>query len=127
MPEHKIQSTDGAPDIKLQLVPKLLKPLVKFWVPEAFVVSFKLETDSTILLSKAEKALKTYEHKIVVANLLQSRKREVVMVSAEAKEKLTLSAEETSANLEIEKKIVAYLKGRHDAYCKAKQADKQKE
>lgn len=63
-PEHKIQSDQGAPVISLQLVPKMLMPLVSLWVPKAFVISFKLETDPEILISKARKALNTYKHKV---------------------------------------------------------------
>jgi len=41
-PEHKIQS-DGVPlQISLQLVPKMLQPLVTEWSPDAYVVSFKV-------------------------------------------------------------------------------------
>ena len=60
MAEHKLQSSEGAPTVQLKMVPKMLAPLVKDWVPQAFVVSFKLETDESILLSKAHKALQTY-------------------------------------------------------------------
>jgi len=42
MAEHKLQSSEGAPDIKLALTPKMLAPLVKRWVPQAYVVSFKV-------------------------------------------------------------------------------------
>jgi len=40
--EHKIQSSDGPPNVPLQLVPKMLKPLVFEWTPQAFIVSFKV-------------------------------------------------------------------------------------
>lgn len=65
-PTHKIQSGVGAPTISLQLVPKLLAPLVSLWVPHAFVVSFKLETDESILISKARDSLNKYKHKVSV-------------------------------------------------------------
>ena len=42
----------------------MLKPLVKNWVPEAFVVSFKLETDINLLKAKSQRALKTYDHEV---------------------------------------------------------------
>ena len=80
MMEHKIQSSEGAPKIELQLVPKILAPLVSDWVPQAFVISFKLETDESILIKKSKKALETYKHKIVIANLLQTRKEKVILV-----------------------------------------------
>lgn len=38
---HKI-SSDNPIDLRFEMVPKLLRPLVKYWVPEAFVVSFKV-------------------------------------------------------------------------------------
>lgn len=41
-PEHKIHSDGGPLQLHLQLVPKMLRPLVWLWVPEAFVVSFKV-------------------------------------------------------------------------------------
>ena len=80
MMEHKIQSSEGAPKIELKLVPKILAPLVSDWIPQAFVISFKLETDESILIKKANKALETYKHKIVIANLLQTRKEKVILV-----------------------------------------------
>jgi len=40
--EHKIESSDGPPNVQLQLVPKMLKPLVFEWAPQAFFVSFKV-------------------------------------------------------------------------------------
>ena len=43
-PEHKIQSSGGPLNLSLQLVPKMLEPLVKEWVPNAFIVSFKVRT-----------------------------------------------------------------------------------
>lgn len=80
MPEHKIQSSNGPLDLQLQLVPKMLAPLVRRWCPRPFVISFKLETDSRLLLDKAAKALKKYDHHVVIANLLDTRKREVWLV-----------------------------------------------
>ena len=41
----------------MKLVPKMLRPLVKIWVPDAYIISFKLETDPKILVAKARKAL----------------------------------------------------------------------
>lgn len=60
---HKIPST-GPPSIQLQLVPKMLAPLVNLWVPKAFVISFKLETDIDILIPKAKEALRKYNHDV---------------------------------------------------------------
>ncbi|CAD6228673.1 GSCOCG00006491001-RA-CDS, partial [Cotesia congregata] len=77
MSVHKIQSS-GPPNISLQLVPKILKPLVSLWVPKAFVISFKLETDENLLIKKARDALNNYNHNLVIANMLQTRKQRVV-------------------------------------------------
>lgn len=100
--EHKIQSSeingvDGAAEerssenagasqgkqlmINLDPVPKLLKILVDGWAPEGMIVSFKLETDPSLLVTKAQEALKRYSHHLVIGNLLSSRKFEVVFVA----------------------------------------------
>lgn len=59
-----MQSESGAPVIQLHLVPKMLAPLVSLWVPSAYVVSFKLETDENLLVPKARSALEKYKHKV---------------------------------------------------------------
>ncbi|KAF1951686.1 phosphopantothenate-cysteine ligase-like protein [Byssothecium circinans] len=102
MVEHKIQSneefhqTDGQADarqpsahtdgrklvIDLEPVPKFLKQLVDGWAPEGMIVSFKLETDPSILVKKAQYSLNKYSHTLVIGNLLLTRKWEVVFVSA---------------------------------------------
>ena len=102
--EHKIQSSDnkqavanGAPTsepegivptasgkklmIDLDPVPKFLKTLVDGWAPEGMIVSFKLETDPSLLVSKAHQALDKYSHHLVIGNLLSTRKFEVVFVA----------------------------------------------
>ncbi|CAI9735178.1 Hypothetical predicted protein [Octopus vulgaris] len=76
MPEHKIQSSNGSLQLSLQLVPKLLEPLVKDWAPDAFIISFKLETNRSLLISKSKAALEKYQHQLVIANLLETRKEE---------------------------------------------------
>lgn len=40
--EHKIQSSDGPLNLKLQMVPKMLGPLTCNWIPRAFISSFKV-------------------------------------------------------------------------------------
>ncbi|KZS98256.1 phosphopantothenate-cysteine ligase [Sistotremastrum niveocremeum HHB9708] len=84
MSEHKIQSGKGTLNIEMDQVPKILKPLVDEWTPEGFIVSFKLETDPSILLSKAEAALERYGHQVVIGNDLNRRKFEVVLVARES-------------------------------------------
>ena len=109
MVEHKIQSNEEfsksaqgaqgdvhAPSartegrklvIDLEPVPKFLKQLVDGWAPEGMIVSFKLETDPSILVKKAQYALDKYAHHLVIGNLLLTRKWEVVFVSAMEGEK----------------------------------------
>ncbi|KAI1114046.1 DNA/pantothenate metabolism flavoprotein [Nemania sp. NC0429] len=67
--------------IDLDPVPKFLKNLVDGWAPEGMIVSFKLETDPSILVHKAKYSLNRYQHHLVIGNLLTTRKWEVVFVS----------------------------------------------
>lgn len=107
--EHKIQSSDisqtaghdGVLDnraredfssqgkkliIDLDPVPKFLKSLVEGWAPEGMIVSFKLETDPSLLKSKAQAALRRYSHHLVIGNLLSTRKWEVVFIAPKSEE-----------------------------------------
>ncbi|KAL9630301.1 MAG: hypothetical protein Q9164_006488 [Protoblastenia rupestris] len=68
--------------INLDPVPKFLKSLVDGWTPEGMIVSFKLETDPNLLISKSKQALAKYSHHLVIGNLLNSRKYEVVFVTS---------------------------------------------
>lgn len=65
MPDHKIQSSNGPLSLSLHLVPKMLGPLVTVWAPNAFVVSFKLETDEKMLEMKARESLRKYHHHVI--------------------------------------------------------------
>ncbi|KAH8292307.1 hypothetical protein KR054_008263 [Drosophila jambulina] len=115
-PTHKMQSGDGAPTISLQLVPKMLAPLASLWVPHAFVVSFKLETDESLLIVKARDSLNKYKHKLVIANVLQTRKHRVVFVTPTDSYELHLSREQTLQGLEIEEPIVADVVQKHGEF-----------
>lgn len=93
--EHKIQSSAAGGSgkgkqlvINLDPIPKFLSPLVNNWAPKgSMIVSFKLETDPSLLVSKAEQALERYGHDLVIGNLLTTRKWEVVFISRDANEK----------------------------------------
>ncbi|CAG7966224.1 unnamed protein product [Penicillium nalgiovense] len=68
--------------INLDPVPKFLHQLVDGWAPEgSMVVSFKLETDPSLLVYKARTALQRYSHHLVIGNLLSTRKWEVVFIT----------------------------------------------
>ncbi|XP_016045067.1 phosphopantothenate--cysteine ligase isoform X3 [Erinaceus europaeus] len=116
MPEHKIQSSGGPLQITMKMVPKMLSPLVKDWAPNAFVISFKLETNPSIVIDRARNALEIYRHQAVVANILESRRSFVVIVTKESETKLVLSEEEEENGMEIEEKIVNDLKSRHTTF-----------
>ncbi|KIP07288.1 hypothetical protein PHLGIDRAFT_71306 [Phlebiopsis gigantea 11061_1 CR5-6] len=131
MSEHKIQSGKGSLHIEMDQVPKILKPLVNEWTREGYIVSFKLETDETLLVPKARKALARYGHQVVIGNDLHRRKFEVVFVSpkggrpvldenGEAEPDPSQFAESwvhidpaTNPTREIEEDIVAELVRRH--------------
>lgn len=102
---HKIHS-DAAISVNFQLVPKILQPLVQYWVPNAFVVSFKLETDDAIIVKKAKVALEKYGHKLVIGNDLNNRKYRVILVTNENEKELILSKEDAEKGQEIEELIV---------------------
>ncbi|XP_065345217.1 phosphopantothenate--cysteine ligase [Cloeon dipterum] len=116
MPEHKMQSSGSPPAISLHLVPKILRPLVAEWVPNAFVVSFKLETDPNLLVKKSQEALKNYKHKLVIANELHSRKSKVILVTSENHREIVMTREELDAGLEIEQHIISELLSLHSLF-----------
>ncbi|XP_064534797.1 phosphopantothenate--cysteine ligase isoform X1 [Pseudopipra pipra] len=120
MPEHKIQSSEGPLQITMKMVPKMLSPLVRDWAPEAFVISFKLETDPQLLIDKSRQALEKYRHQVVVANVLESRRTSVIIVTSDSQTPLSLSEEELAQGMEIEEKIVSYLQGQHTAFIERK-------
>ena len=90
--EHKIQSSsssgasnnnkqDDGLTLHLRPVPKVMGLLRNAWAPNAFVVSFKLETDKEILRQKAERAVEKYGCHMVIGNLLQSRHDKVSILA----------------------------------------------
>lgn len=117
MAGHKIQSDGGPLRMVLQQVPKLLAPLVRDWAPEAYTVSFKLETDPALLLPKTRKSLDAYRHQLVIGNLLATRKRRVLLVSPTECMPIELSDDDLACGVEIESLIVAELVRRHTAFA----------
>ncbi|CAJ0941807.1 unnamed protein product, partial [Mesorhabditis belari] len=116
MPTHKIQSSDGDLNLSLSVVPKKLGSVISSLVPEAFTISFKLETDESILIKKARGALEKYGHELVIGNVLQMRKRKVVFVELAAAEPIELSDNEVNAGVEIETRIVEELVKKHSVF-----------
>lgn len=117
MAEHKIQSASGPLDMRLVQVPKMLSMLRKIWAPLAFCISFKLETDSNILLQKADMALQKYKMHAVVANELSTRKDEVVVVTSN--ERISVKRDKAVAGDDVENHLIKLLVDRHSLYIKA--------
>ena len=83
---NKIENTmqiqeDNTLTLKLYPVPKVIPKLRKEWCPNAFAVSFKLETDSTILQQKAVLAMKRNDVHMIVGNELSTRYEKVFILS----------------------------------------------
>ncbi|KAI9208083.1 DNA/pantothenate metabolism flavoprotein [Polychytrium aggregatum] len=126
MVEHKIQSSGGGLSLELEQVPKIIRPLVKEWAPEGFIISFKLETDPSLLSEKATKSLNTYGHQVVIGNILTTRKRIVTLFfrpeDAPGPLDIVMSDEELKQEQEIEMKIIPELVHCHDAWITKSQA-----
>ncbi|XP_072393551.1 phosphopantothenate--cysteine ligase [Diabrotica undecimpunctata] len=115
MSTHKI-SSDAAPSIHLQLVPKLLTPIVSDWLPNAFVVSFKLETDPNILINKARGALTKYKHKLVIGNMLHTRRTAVIFVKPDSSEEVRITQEQAANGVDLEDSIVTKVIAEHSLF-----------
>lgn len=113
MVAHKIQSGDGGLDLHLKQVPKCLGKLTSEWAPNAFAVSFKLETDTAILRTKADGALAKYGVHLVVANLLQTRKDVCYLVARDAS--MTTVTRDANA-LCIEAKLIEHIVTQHQTF-----------
>lgn len=88
--EHKIQSGRNDLILTLKPVPKMLKILKASLCPEAFIVSFKLETDENLVIKKAQESLDKSGHDLVVSNCLATRKEKVLLVDKEIVETIEL-------------------------------------
>ncbi|KAK9830471.1 hypothetical protein WJX72_011926 [[Myrmecia] bisecta] len=113
MVEHKIQSADGPLHLDLHKVPKMLGLLHKEWAPDAFIVSFKLETDERLLTSKACSSIESYGVHAVVANLLQTRKEQVWIVQKHGEVIAVQSIERDKSEPFIEKQLICHIVGLH--------------
>ncbi|GAA5873252.1 hypothetical protein JCM5296_004223 [Sporobolomyces johnsonii] len=115
--EHKIQSGKGSLVIEMDQVPKVLKTMVDEWSNDGFIISFKLETDRSLIIPKARTALERYGHQIVIGNSLADRKHEVVFVEPQGEEWLRIPEGAKGAGgeiKEIEEDIIKKLVGLHD-------------
>jgi len=127
MHEHKIQSRAGEGlTLALRNVPKMLSYVRYEWAPNALVVSFKLETDASILIKKAAGAIASYGVHMVVANVLKTRYQEIRLVFPPAHEPkvvtLTAAGSDAASSSELEgqvaEQICAQLRARIKAAVK---------
>ncbi|WAR56245.1 hypothetical protein PtB15_7B90 [Puccinia triticina] len=109
--EHKIQSGKGSLVIEMDAVPKVLKDVTNEWSNQAFIVSFKLETNSSLLVPKAKGALSRYGHHLVIANELHTRKTSVLMIDRDGT--IEPIKNDDPAGHEIEEQMVNRLVHRH--------------
>jgi len=116
LPTHKMQSNEGDVQLSLSVVKKMLDRLVETIVPEAYVISFKLETNPDILVPKSQKALERYGHNLVIGNLLSTRKTKVVFVTKDSIENLELTPEQIGQGIEIERLIIEKLTVNHKSF-----------
>ncbi|TVU29562.1 hypothetical protein EJB05_21134, partial [Eragrostis curvula] len=117
MAKHKIQSAGGPLDMRLNQVPKMLSVLRNQWAPMAFCISFKvslpkLETDSDILVQKADMALNKYKMNTVVANLLATYKEEVIIVTNSERNTI----KRRNKDEDLEEHIIKLLEKSHSKY-----------
>lgn len=114
--EHKICSDEqGELRLHLSPVPKMIRHIRTDCCPDAFVVTFKLETEETLVLPKAEESLRKHGHQLVVANCLASRKHRVMLVnSTDDPEILAVP----SSDCEIEAPLVRSVALRHDKHMR---------
>ncbi|CCH59433.1 hypothetical protein TBLA_0B06070 [Henningerozyma blattae CBS 6284] len=110
-----VTTPDGRLLISLNPVPKFLKRLVEAWAPKGMLVSFKLETDDTILIQKATTALDKYGHQLVIGNLLQTRNTEVVFVSPSNRDGYWVRLDKTQNN-SIEELIIPEVIKHHNKW-----------
>jgi len=127
MSQHKIQSRD-MPDnclqLKLHQTPKCLKALRLDWCPNAFLVSFKLETDPSIINEKVNDAITKYKIDVVLSNLLSTYVTNVhihyndYIENREPSHGKLIQIDPTK-NERLEAKIVRELVDRHDEFITA--------
>lgn len=113
MTSHKIQSSRVGLTIELDSVPKALGAVRWSWAPACFLVTFKLETDYTILGEKVKNSIKHYGQHAVVANLLQTRFQEVQLFTSAQEIPVTLKKTDKR---DLNEDIVSLIAEVHQSY-----------
>ena len=76
-----------------------------------------METDPNLLIVKAQQSLEKYEHQLVIGNILDTRKYEVVFVTNTEIDWIKLDEKDMQNGIEIESIIVKNLVERHRQFC----------
>ena len=116
--EHKIQSGEtGGLVLNLTPTPKMIPLLSKEWAPLSLIVTFKLETDPSLIISKARRAFSETgaNHRVVVANLLSEVRSKVTLVLGQDAGARELDSS-TESGVSLEKLIVQELTMIHSGY-----------
>lgn len=118
MAEHKIQSRDGPLTIKLKPVPKVIKIMKKVWCSNAFVVTFKLETDPNLLEKKSLSHLdkNNYGVQCVVGNLLGEHQNRVRLYSENSCQVFERTEAQKERDDDIEDSLVQSIIALHSKY-----------
>ncbi|CAF1051319.1 unnamed protein product [Adineta ricciae] len=111
--EHKIPSGQNELIIRLKPVPKLLGSIKGEYAPEAFVVSFKLETDEKILEEKCLQSADKYNQDVIIGNMLKTRTNQVRIYERFDKLWTTINR---MPEKEIEYQIIELLSEKHRIY-----------
>ena len=111
MSTHKIQSSSENININLYPVKKEIYKIKDDWNPKTFLISFKLETDYNMLIDKSLKSIQKGKSNFVIANLLQSRYDEVLLISE--KEQIKIKKDDSKY---IEKDIITKIIELHNEY-----------
>jgi phosphopantothenate-cysteine ligase len=111
--EHKIPSGQDELIIRLKPVPKLLGLIKGKYASEAFVVSFKLETDEKILENKCLQSAEKYNQDIIIGNMLKTRTNQVRIFERMTKQWTIINRAEGQ---EIELEMIRFLSNKHRVY-----------
>lgn len=111
--QHKIQSNaQDTLSLNFTATPKILAVLCRTWCPQAYKISFKLETNESILIDKARSAIDKYGVDVVVANELHTRYRKCILVGRSTQTSVEVSA----ADNDIEHILVDSIVALHQQY-----------
>ena len=121
LPKEKIDSRPDLDDMTLYFrkVPKALaRGLVgRWWGPEAFVVTFKLETDETRVNEKVVRHINAFSNiRMVAANLLQSYRQEIRLYDVRRPDEPVKIVRPTIGRCELEEPLVDAVISGHCCY-----------